>query len=569
MKRPGLILALPRSGTNWTTESLKAGDVRVLMEPLWLHNGESYEENPLCPTRSSSVKDVSSTIGHKGLENDPYGQLLTKNLLDWITENDGRVHLFKETDGFFHLEWLLKSVPTLKNLLITRDVRGNIASFKKGMLFEKWQYREKLKQVLKTINSTSRLKSEYSNVFDESVIKMPPWRSLAFYLGVSMLEIRKQISQLADKDVLSLEYEQMVRFPQKYFEEICDFFEVSNNKKIVEKAKLTTTKSRIESIHNTYKRKKTDDFRWVLTPQEADDIEEIWKGLGLEIKGSVKINGKKVWPNSKELKKKGHIAPKSNQSSLIANMYRTRINSTCGNYWVPDTYVTNSQYASFIMFLLEASVPIQVNGRYIFYNDRPQSRIHLIDRECVIEEGYENHPATHMNLVGAATFSKWLGGRLPLVDELKKFTFVDGEAFRSEIDRNKANYGHFYGGTTPVKSFEKGCLGLYDPVGNVSAWTADKFTTIFGIKTKFEYSRIGGAWSHPVEECLKDSTVKGRPWWLAASTIGLRPVFSDNKSPDEREFIAEIFSLIKKLTDKSISIDNKNLIIHNYLVSSD
>ena len=88
-EKPGLILALPRSGTNWTVDVLKVPKVRILQEPLWLHNGGQYEQNPLHPMRASTTQDVSVELGHKALAKDPYGQLLTKNFLAWVNETDG------------------------------------------------------------------------------------------------------------------------------------------------------------------------------------------------------------------------------------------------------------------------------------------------------------------------------------------------------------------------------------------------------------------------------------------------------------------------------------------------
>ena len=70
-KKPGLILALPRSGTNWTVDALKVEDARILQEPLWLHNGGQYEQNPLHPMRASTAQDVSAELGHKALVDDP------------------------------------------------------------------------------------------------------------------------------------------------------------------------------------------------------------------------------------------------------------------------------------------------------------------------------------------------------------------------------------------------------------------------------------------------------------------------------------------------------------------
>ena len=89
-------------------------------------------------------------------------------------------------------------------------------------------------------------------------------------------------------------------------------------------------------------------------------------------------------------------------------------------------------FAQFLNWLIEQNFPTEINGRPLFYNDRPQSRIHIDNKIVSIEKGYEDHPATFVTWFGAAIFSIWLGGRLPTQKEWKKTIFTKGSELKSE-----------------------------------------------------------------------------------------------------------------------------------------
>ncbi len=565
-KKPGLILALPRSGTNWTVDALKVEGTRILQEPLWLHNGGQYEQNPLHPMRASTVADVSAELGHKALANDPYGQLLTKNFLAWINETDGRNHLFKETDGFFHLEWLLASIPDLKILLIQRDIRGIVSSFKKGDLFEKWGYRARLRELLRTIQASSKLDTLYGEIISRRNINERPWIALTYYLGASMLEIRRQIERKTGI-VLETKYEELLTNPEDTFSDIAEMLGVENISAIIERVRQTIAETRAESTHSTRKRKSRDSFEKYLTTQEAEDICSIWRSLGLEIDqpstNHYFVGNSKDWNRPKE--HNYTTCNTQNRESIFEHYHDNKvIIPGSDNTWISNTLVTNIEYANFINWLQSHGIRISINGRNIFYNDRPQSKIHLVDGNCVINIGFEDHLATHMNLIGAASFAKWLGGRLPIPKEIEKICFPHKDSSK-KIDKTRANFGHHYPGTTPVKYFAPNDLGIYDPVGNVGTWTSARFAANNQDVSSLEYVRMCGAWSKDIGECYIENTKVGRPWWMAASTLGLRPVFNGDSLPDPNIALDEITELLEKLQNSSIAPDQKNQIVHKFI----
>lgn len=129
-------------------------------------------------------------------------------------------------------------------------------------------------------------------------------------------------------------------------------------------------------------------------------------------------------------------------------------------------------------------------------------------------EDLREHPVTQISGADAAAYSRWLGGRLPSLDEWEVAARAGAETrypWGDDFDAKKANIwnglshrkntredGHLF--TAPVRSFPANAWGLHDVIGNV-----------------FEY---GAGLPEGVAEQDRDRLVAGRggSWWCSVGT---------------------------------------------------
>jgi sulfatase modifying factor 1 len=125
-----------------------------------------------------------------------------------------------------------------------------------------------------------------------------------------------------------------------------------------------------------------------------------------------------------------------------------------------------------------------------------------------------NYPVTQISGTDAVAYCKWLGARLPTLDEWEaaaragaKTKYPWGEAYdpkRANIWNGETHHadtkldGFLY--TAPVKSFSPNAWGLYDVIGNV-----------------FEYCADLPPWMDP-EEAQRLIAGRGGSWWCSAGT---------------------------------------------------
>jgi formylglycine-generating enzyme required for sulfatase activity len=185
-----------------------------------------------------------------------------------------------------------------------------------------------------------------------------------------------------------------------------------------------------------------------------------------------------------------------------------------------------------VVVLNELDVPEESPSAYRYVNvHNPRCPLNF-DRESgrwQCRRALEDHPAWGLNWEAAQLVCRYLGGRLPRVQEWECFA-SNNDATRTYPWGNAAptyalaNYDEHYGGTSVVGSFPPSELGLYDLAGNLGEWCEDWFD----VDADRPQERVvkGGAWSKSARH-LEIAASRGKWARIGTTTIGLRPVWDD------------------------------------------
>lgn len=560
LPRPStLIIGTKRSVTNFTYDILASHYHSIANEPLGLQNdfyrlGKRHS-NPLDPWNYSSKSDVSQKYGHARLKDDPYGSLLARNLLHWVVDGD---KLLKETD-FLHLGWLLNSVP-VNLVIINRDPRGSIASFKTGKFYQRWRYEEKMKQFIQTIESNEDL-AQYRGFANSNRITTYPYhRQLAFYYSVAMLEIARNTTGRAS---FKVDYENLTNNWEKTFEAMFEFLSLPWNESTRKPILDRRTQVRASGPHATFLSKDVSNFTDILSVNEEADIRAVCReyGIYLPIVNSTPFRGsdwKRLFPDSSS-----KFLIKAKRKNIVVSDIQRETVAFCNNediVHVSKFLVTNEQFAQFLQWLEKYNIQVSFLGKPLFYNDRPQSHIHFTGKGIVIDVGYQKHPVTFVTWIGAAVFCAWIGGRLPTIDEWKELISPQNEKKLFWPTREEANVSQFYADTTPVDFFASDAKGLYDSFGNASIWTQDG--------EDYHKAKVGPEWNYTQEKPISGNE---RPYWIGSSGLSIRPIFDNFDLKKEKYLVVEIKKIVHFLTKvhhSNIKATNKNLFAKVLALSS-
>lgn len=117
--------------------------------------------------------------------------------------------------------------------------------------------------------------------------------------------------------------------------------------------------------------------------------------------------------------------------------------------------------------------------------------------ETGMSESNEQHPITGVSAYDVDAFCRWMGGRLPTVEEWE-YAAKGGENYEyagsNNIDDVAWNEGNSHIKSHRVKDKSPNGYGLYDMSGNVSEWTSSKGYDGTRVKS-------GGNWRDDAEVC--------------------------------------------------------------------
>jgi formylglycine-generating enzyme required for sulfatase activity len=559
---PVLIIGqFERIGSTWLMDFMdKIG--RGQTEPLRQHVGT---ESPIS-TWSQIVENADTHTFHSELKKSGFAQIWISNFL--ASQYQPETQITKETNLFFTLGFYLDLFPKESNILyLKKDVRGILSSFKRGKLYDKWNYFDRyllLKRAL-IVNRKTEYLSLISHVDEDNWIDV-----LLFLYVANLIQIQKHLFiAKGGRDILELSYEDMVVNKSAELDRVQAF--LGSNIEVEDEVNEVDN----NNLFNTSK-KKDNPFDWedVLTKEEEEYIRTKMSELINLVNGLFSnevaqfVETESFAPAAPDFAsgKEEYCSHTFEVQLLEAHLSREQIHNaqayveipsgsvltlpdghrqlSAKNEYVPDfkfseRLTTNLEFASFLNWLHQHGFQNSIQGHYIYYNPNiPPTRggrIVFKNGEYLIEKSYEDHPANWVSWIGAKAYAMWLGARLPMEKEWDRVADLSDFEF-TNFDHNNSN-------TTEVRQYVSNNLGIFDMFGNLRNWTEnwyypDKINAETGISKVVK----GLAWNAP-GSTARERTYK--PVFMSARSIGIRLVKATES--DDRSEMSEV-DLITKYT---------------------
>ena len=556
-----------RTGSTWLLRLLYSHpEVIAKTEPL---RQQLPSSNPVHPF---SGKDTDLPEMDVLFSDSQYATQWWKQFKMWFS-SEHRVTVLKETNLFFKYSWLVEQFKDDgKILILNRDVRGIASSFKRGNLHYRWNYQEVFQRVKRSILNHKALLEEYGpllEIFDQG----NEMSVISFLYALNSNEMLKSVKCQTS---LYLQYEAIRENPEREVAKILSLLDLpittEVSSAIHHSNQIRYSGDEGDHDHATSKRSDMDDWRFILTSQDVEDIhnvidqaftllvdlkagyeKKLYRPYGLDgmncTKTTPKFSRVGFTVSSKErlLEKPVHLCKlgRNDVISVIQDSLVT-VPDVKRGFSVSRTMVTNEQFASFLNWLSENGISNVLDDHYLLVNSEMVAdrggRVFKVE-ECGqygVLKGYEDHPVNWIYYAGAELFSHWVGGRLISTqeyDELEKHSLKQGC-----LIEDGQNTGNQFGDTRAVNYDSS---AIKDLKGNVLTWTATGSSMDQGFNIRIAK---GGAFNAPYRplghELIKPVIFSGRDLGIRIACDGL--ILSPPKKSEfidhAKRFINELFS---------------------------
>ena len=200
---------------------------------------------------------------------------------------------------------------------------------------------------------------------------------------------------------------------------------------------------------------------------------------------------------------------------------------TVSDFLIDRHEVTNRQFAEFVEATAHVTTAEREGGGWVFQGGQSDWKYvpganwrHPLGPASSIDNAWQ-HPVVLVSWDDANAYAKWAGKRLPTEAEWEIAARAGAGSLHHSPDanywqgqwprRNLLTDRFFY--TAPAGSFAPSAVGLYDMIGNVWEWTADRYDSTSDLRV-----------------------AKGGSWFCSANyCAAYRPGFR-GKSPQQRAF---------------------------------
>jgi hypothetical protein len=450
----------------------------------------------------------------------PYEQYWLVNYV--ATKYGDSPQVIKETNLFFATKALLDLFPDSKAIILAREAAGIASSFASGDLFRRWNYAERYNQ-LKAMTKEPRF-AEYDFIFNG---EHDPG-SLRKLTRLVVLNALLVSTALNGRDKLIVRYEDSVTDRSITLKRLGQFLIAEgvsmpteeeshafqggsdhdfNTRKHKTRLGVDLDKDDLHTVRMEVRRLLADSLT-VLSASQYEDVQYL-----LESSHSYEADGRKI-PKATALEPKEIVKP-------APEYVRDGENE-----WLNQP-VSNTEFAQFLNKMYQEGVPNTIHGTQLFVNENmiPErgGRIWFNSNQGKydITPGYENSPVYWVTWLGAATYARYHGCRLPQRQEIDALT-------RKHIDTinpKQINVGHNVGDASPAGQFPANSQAMYDLIGNVASWCQDG--TASTVNPRMSRYMYGSSWNgDATAEAYTHS--RERPISGCSRSTGIRLIKDEN-----------------------------------------